>query len=129
MFASLNRGKLFRITTMTRTKISRKRKKSDFFEKVNRFVKKIPRGKVVTYGQVASEIGYPRAARLVGWALAKLSSGVPWQRVVNREGMISIENLQAPKELQMKLLRKEGVKVEKVRENWYVDLKRYQWKP
>ena len=101
----------------------------DFFEKVNQFVKKIPRGKVMTYGQVAAEIGYPRAARLVGWALSKLSPGVPWQRVVNREGMISIENLQAPKELQVKLLKKEKVKVEKVRGNWYVNLDRFQWKP
>jgi len=102
---------------------------SDFFDKVNTLVKKIPAGRVMTYGQVAAEVGYPRGARMVGWSLSRLSPGVPWQRVVNREGIISIENLEAPKELQVDLLRKEKIKVRKIKGNYFVDLKKYQLKP
>jgi len=83
----------------------------------------------MTYGGVAAEIGYPRSARMVGWALARLEPGVPWQRVINREGMISIENLQVPKELQAELLQKEGIKVKKIKGNFFIDLKKYGWRP
>lgn len=92
-------------------------------------VRKIPRGRVATYGQVAALIGSPRSARIVGWALRSLDpdTRMPWQRVINKNGMISIENLHAPKELQVKLLREEGVDVELREGCFYVDLKRFQW--
>ena len=102
---------------------------SDFFDKVDVFVKKIPTGRFMTYGQVAAEVGYPRGAMMVGWALSRLSPSVPWQRMVNREGMISIENLEAPKELQVDLLRKEKIKVRKIKGNFFVDLDKYKWDP
>lgn len=101
---------------------------SDFYSQVYKLVKKIPRGKVATYGQVAVILGKPRAARLVGWALSKCAVDVPWQRVINKAGMISIENMNAPKELQAELLKKEGVKVERRENNWWVNLKIYGWK-
>ena len=101
---------------------------SNFYKKVYELVKKIPRGKVVSYGQVAALLGKPRSARLVGWALAKCPTDVPWQRVINRQGMISIENMNAPKELQAELLTKDGVKVLHKENNWWVDLKIYTWK-
>lgn len=91
------------------------------------WLKKIPCGKVATYGQVAAILSKPRAARLVGWALAKCPSDVPWQRVINREGMISIENINAPKELQAELLKKEGIKVVRRENNWWVNLNIYVW--
>jgi len=65
-------------------------KKSNFFERVYEEVKKIPEGKVMTYGQIASKIG-TRDARRVGHALHanKEGSGVPCHRVVNRDGRLA----------------------------------------
>lgn len=93
-------------------------------------VRKIPRGKVATYGQIAALIGSPRSARIVGWALRSLPVGteVPWQRVVNKDGMISIENMNCPKEQQATLLRQEGVEVTERDGNFWVDLKMFGWK-
>ena len=65
-----------------------------FSEKVFVCVKKVPRGKVVSYGQVASMVGKPRAARQVGWALRTLDIAdisIPWWRVVNQKGFLSIK--------------------------------------
>lgn len=61
------------------------------FERVYEYVKTVPRGKVVTYGQVAAAIGAPRCARQVGWALhVNPEPGViPCHRVVNREGRLA----------------------------------------
>ncbi len=94
-------------------------------------VRKIPHGRVATYGQIAALIGSPRAARIVGWALRSLPAGtkVPWHRVVNKEGMISIENMHCPKEQQAALLRQEGVTIEERDGNLWVDLKKCLWKP
>jgi len=62
-----------------------------FFEEVYRVVSMIPPGRVATYGQIASDLGNPRAARTVGWALSSLPRGmdVPWHRVINSQGRIS----------------------------------------
>ncbi|MFH1866936.1 MAG: MGMT family protein [Patescibacteria group bacterium] len=102
---------------------------SDFYKAVYKLVGEISCGRVATYGQVASLLGKPRAARLVGCALANCPKDVPWQRVINKEGMISIENINAPKELQAELLKQEGIKVEKRNNNWWVDLNKYLWHP
>lgn len=59
-------------------------------QQVYSIVKKIPRGKVTTYGQIAEVLGNPRLSRQVGWALhANSSSEVPCHRVVNREGRLA----------------------------------------
>jgi len=64
-----------------------------FFVRVYQAVRRIPRGRVATYGQVASLAGTPRGARAVGWALRALRGGlaarVPWHRVVGYGGRIS----------------------------------------
>ncbi len=75
-------------------------------------VNKIPKGKVSTYGRVAELCGMPGQARLVGYALHNLPRGsdVPWQRVINSQGKISLSDLDGMAELQRKLLRKEGVR-------------------
>jgi len=93
-------------------------------------VRRVPSGRVATYGQIAALVGSPRSARVVGWALRSLDRGtkVPWQRVVNRNGMLSIENMQAPKELQASLLRAEGVEIFERDGNLWVDLQRYGWR-
>jgi methylated-DNA-protein-cysteine methyltransferase related protein len=103
----------------------------NFYQEVYKLVKKVPRGKVATYGQIAGLISTPRAARMVGWALHVGSEkyNVPWQRVINSKGMISTTCLDHPREFQASLLIEEGVKVIKKQENLYIDLKKYLWQP
>ena len=103
----------------------------NFYQKVYQLTKKIPKGKVATYGQIASLISTPRAARMVGWALhvGADKHKVPWQRVINSKGIISTTCLDHPKEHQADLLRSEGVKVINQDENYYINLKEYLWHP
>jgi len=74
----------------------------NFFDEVFKTIKKIPRGKVATYGQVAALSGSPRATKQVGWALHQTGDKglekVPWHRVVNRQGRISIIHTDHPAE-------------------------------
>ena len=107
---------------MTKTKNS-----AGFFRRVVIAVKKIPRGKVATYGQIAALAGNPRAARQVAWVLHAASDKekLPWQRVINREGGISLPRY-GGYELQRALLAKEGIKFDR---NDKIYLARYQWKP
>lgn len=100
---------------------------NDFYAAVYKLVRSIPAGSVATYGQVAAALGKPRGARLVGWALNVCPADVPWQRVINHQGMISIENLRASKNLQAQLLQNEGVEVTERAGNFWVDLARFGW--
>jgi methylated-DNA-protein-cysteine methyltransferase-like protein len=83
-----------------------------FFERVYGLVRNIPRGRVVTYGQVAAMLGVARGARAVGWALRALSEAwaplVPWHRVGGAGGRISLRAGPGP-EIQRRRLRAEGV--------------------
>jgi methylated-DNA-protein-cysteine methyltransferase-like protein len=81
--------------------------KNGMFQKMLRQVRRIPRGKVATYGDVAYAAGFPGAARQVAWAL-HASSGVPWQRVVGAGGKISLTG-EAAMEQRFRL-ENEGVK-------------------
>lgn len=105
---------------------------SDLYREVYRQVKKIPKGKVATYGQIAALIGKPRAAQMVGWALHNLGKHpdrtIPWQRVVNRHGDLSIVNMDYSADEQAFLLKQEGVIVEKKEGAWHIDLARFLWK-
>ncbi len=102
--------------------------RTTFFRQVYALVRLIPYGKVASYGQIASMLGHPRAARTVGWALASLpeqaEEGVPWQRVINSQGRISIRNLRHAVEEQRMLLEEEGVEFN---EAGYLDWERYGW--
>lgn len=82
-----------------------------FNERVYAVVRRVPRGRVTTYGDVGAVLGSPRVARQVGWALAALPSDtdVPWQRVINAKGMVSGRGELGRAELQEALLRQEGV--------------------
>jgi len=102
---------------------------SNLYQSIYDLTKKIPLGKVATYGQIAALIGKPQGSRLVGWALSVCPTDVPWQRVVNRKGMISIINKQISKDLQANLLRQEGVEVMLKAGNLWVDLSKYLWQP
>jgi len=83
------------------------------FERIRRVVMKIPRGRVMTYGDVARAAGMPGAARAVGYAMRALGRDVPWQRVLGRKNarsaQITIQNARGRAE-QRRLLEKEGVK-------------------
>ena len=81
-----------------------------FRKKVYAKVKKIPRGKVSTYGDVAGSLGSRRIARQVGFALAALDDDtVPWHRVINAQGRISFKGDLARAGTQRKLLEAEGI--------------------
>ena len=107
--------------------------KENFYQKVYKIVERIPKGKVATYGQVATLVGYPRAAQMVGWALHQLRGRkleiIPWQRVINREGRISTTCLEHTADEQAYLLKSEGVEVKKIDDNYFVDLDKYLWRP
>lgn len=97
----------------------------NFYDQVYHLVRAIPPGKVATYGQIAAVLGTPRAARQVGWAMRHSPPGTPWQRVINRHGMISIENLHVPKDEQARRLRQDGVDVALHDNSFFVNLNRY----
>ena len=99
----------------------------NFYKAVYNLVKQIPRGQVATYGQVAAILGKPQGARLVGWALRLCPPNVPWQRVINQQGMISIIHPRLSGTQQALLLRREGIKVTKRDNNYFINLKTYQW--
>ena len=99
-----------------------------FYDRVYEFVRAVPPGRVVTYGQVALELGAPAAARAVGYALNNLAgnSDVPWWRVINVRGEISFKNRGEAADLQRRLLESEGVRFDATGQ---ADLRRYRWWP
>lgn len=86
---------------------------SDLYARIYAEVSRVPRGFVSSYGDIAKRCGLFRGARIVGWALKALpaESGVPWQRIVNQQGVVSIVNPRVPASLQAQLLGEEGVEV------------------
>jgi methylated-DNA-protein-cysteine methyltransferase related protein len=88
-----------------------------------RTVKRIPRGRVSTYGVIARLAGLPKQARLVGYALHALPEGadVPWQRVVNAKGAVSLPPVAARR--QKALLAAEGIRFSSER----IPLGTYGW--
>jgi len=95
------------------------------WDPVFRFVKQIPRGRVLTYGALAKALRLPGGARSARRAMAATPSGkgIPWHRVLGERGKILIREPYAS--LQRKLLESEGVSIVESR----VDLKRHLWKP
>ncbi|HLD51475.1 hypothetical protein A3K34_04665 [candidate division WWE3 bacterium RIFOXYC1_FULL_40_10] len=103
---------------------------SPFKSNVLAAIKLIPKGTVASYGQIALMVGVPQAARQIGWILHSLGESevnVPWWRVINNAGRISIKGLSpdAPL-LQKSLLEKEGVAV---KPNLNIDIEHYRYKP
>ena len=96
------------------------------FEKIYAQVKRIPRGRVATYGQIALYAGNPRWARVVGYALHANPDPeqIPCFRVVNREGRVSRAFAFGGENMQIMLLRADGVEVS---DDGYVELDKYMW--
>ncbi|UCE22696.1 MAG: MGMT family protein [Candidatus Aminicenantes bacterium] len=92
-----------------------------------RLIKAIPRGKVATYGQIACLTGLYTSVRRVVWILHSCSKKerLPWHRVVNRQGAISLKR-GAGYEKQKEMLKREGIVFD---EKDRIDLERYLWEP
>lgn len=102
--------------------------KDNFFQDVYEVAKLIPRGKVTTYGAIASYLGVKRSARVVGWAMngAVTKHDVPAHRVVNRVGVLTGKNhFQSPTKMK-ELLEAEGVKV---KNDQVIDFEKHFWNP
>ena len=96
----------------------------NFREKVIQIIKQIPYGRVTTYGTVATLASQQRGARIVGGILQSAKEDLPWQRVINRHGFLSIKNFDHPKPLQKALLEQEGIEVSS---DFVVNLSKYGW--
>lgn len=96
------------------------------YERIWAWVRRIPKGRVATYGQIATLAGLDGHARQVGYALHRLPerSDVPWHRVVNAKGEISPRSAGDSHELQAHLLRSEGVELDL---RGRIDLQRFGW--
>jgi len=96
------------------------------YEKIYEAVRRIPRGKVATYGQIAKIVDRC-TARMVGYAMAALRgrTDVPWQRVINAQGEISTRSGGDGAVRQRRLLEKEGIRFDG---GGRVDFKKYRWR-
>ncbi|PJZ85020.1 MGMT family protein [Leptospira harrisiae] len=108
-----------------------KTKSTNFYDSVYAVVKKIPKGKVTTYGHIALLLGSPRAARAVGYALnalkKEMEQKIPWQRVINAQGKISFRGDTFRASLQKKILQSEGVVFDQ--NNDTLNFDKYGWFP
>src|SRR5271163_1257710 len=95
------------------------------WDPVYQLVKKIPRGRVTTYGELARALRLRGGARAVGYAMAACPSGhgIPWHRVIGAGGRVRMPEPHAS--LQHRLLESEGVAMEGIR----IDMERYGWSP
>ncbi|MDH3687731.1 MAG: MGMT family protein [Myxococcales bacterium] len=91
-------------------------------------VRRVPKGRVATYGQIATAAGLPGRARQVGYALHALPTGsdVPWQRILNARGEVSDRSVPGVESIQRAILEAEGVVFDA---RGRVDLTRFRWSP
>ena len=102
-------------------------KKPVGFKAIYRIIKRIPKGKVSTYGDIALFCDERISARTVGWALNVAPESVPWQRVINATGWLSVGRRSLiSQELQRDLLLSEGVEFSA---EFTVDLEKFRWRP
>jgi methylated-DNA-protein-cysteine methyltransferase-like protein len=98
--------------------------KSGFKQTIYRYVAMIPEGRVMTYGQLAALAGSPRAARMVGGVAHWGPEGLPWHRVVNKNGGLASGYTFGGREGQAQRLREEGIDVS---ENYTIDIDKLLW--
>lgn len=101
----------------------------DFFQRVYEIVKRIPEGRVTTYGAIAKVIGSPQSSRMVGWALNGLKydlGSIPAHRVVNRNGQLTGKMHFPFRDTMQQLLEAEGLCIEKDRVK---NFEEYFWDP
>lgn len=102
--------------------------KQGFFEKVYEVCRKIPEGRVTSYGAIAKFLGAAKSARLVGWAMnsSKNLEDVPAHRVVNRNGMLTGKSHFGGSNAMQQLLEEEGITVKELQ---ITDFKSVFWDP
>lgn len=100
----------------------------NFFEKVYRVARKIPYGKVTSYGAIAKHLGAAKSARMVGWAMnaSGLDESVPAHRVVNRNGELTGKHHFDGINLMQQLLENEGIEVKDAK---ILNFKSVFWNP
>ena len=100
----------------------------NFFERVYEVVRKIPHGRVCSYGLIARYLGSPQSARLVGWAMnaSHIKEDVPAHRVVNRLGLLTGKQHFEGTNLMQQLLESEGIEV---KENKILYFDQCLWNP
>ena len=103
-------------------------KELNFFERVYEVVRKVPHGRVCSYGLIARYLGSPQSARMVGWAMnaSHIKEDVPAHRIVNRLGMLTGKQHFEGTNLMQQLLESEGVEI---KENQVVDFEKHVWNP
>ena len=103
-----------------------KLEQNDYRERVYQIVRKIPRGRVMTYGQIAELLGDGYTPRTVGFVMHASPADTPWHRVLNARGATSTGRLVLPHDKQQKLLELENVVFNK---NGCCDLQTFLWIP
>jgi methylated-DNA-protein-cysteine methyltransferase-like protein len=98
----------------------------DYRERVYKIVRRIPKGRVMTYGQIAEILGEGYTPRTVGYVMHAADETVPWQRVINSQGMCSTGRVILPPDKQQRLLEAEDVHFDA---RARCDLARVRWTP
>ncbi len=122
-------AKAFKKTADDLPVVRSKKDSFTFFEDVYAVVRQIPKGRVTSYGTIASYLGTKLSARMVGWAMNAAHAQtpkVPAQRVVNRNGILTGRHHFATPTLMEELLLKEKIKV---KEDKIVDFQKHFWDP
>ncbi len=102
---------------------------SDFYQHVYELVRKIPHGRVTSYGLIARYLGSPQASRMVGWAMNQAhyqQEYVPAHRVVNRNGVLSGKHHFGGEHVMHDLLVSEGIQIEN---DQIIEFEKYLWDP
>ncbi|HKP37125.1 MAG TPA: MGMT family protein [Pyrinomonadaceae bacterium] len=100
---------------------------AQYRERVYKIVRRIPRGKVMTYGQIAYMLGEGYTPRTVGFVMhGSDENNTPWHRVINSQGRVSTGRLVLPSDKQQRMLEREGVKFDKTGR---CDLEVFIWQP
>jgi methylated-DNA-protein-cysteine methyltransferase related protein len=95
-------------------------------ERVYEIVRRIPSGRVMTYGQIADILGEGYTARTVGFVMHAAGENDPWQRVINAQGSCSTGRVLIPPDKQQRMLEAEGIQFDA---RGRCDLSRYRWTP
>ena len=98
----------------------------DYRQAVYRMVRRIPRGRVMTYGQIAEILGDGYTARTVGFSMHGADDDTPWHRVINAQGACSTVRVVLPHDKQQRMLEAEGIQFDS---KGCCDLKNYLWIP
>lgn len=101
----------------------------DFFNRVYKVTRKIPPGRVTSYGAIAKYLGSPSGARMVGWAMNNshfLEEFIPAHRVVNRNGLLTGKHHFPGENTMKELLENEGIRIEN---DQIIDFRKVFWNP